>query len=286
VAAPAPRPSLTLGPFELLEQVGRGGTGIVLFRARDTRSGRIVALKCPQGFGSDERERFLREARTAAILAHENVARVLEVGEAGGTPWIALEYVGGRTLEQADLPMRGLIAAMAAVARAVGHAHANQVLHRDIKPRNILVDAAGKAWILDFGLSKRVSTGTATPTLSMTGLILDARADVYGLGATLYHALAGRAPFSGETPLRVLMKVLSEDPAPVEARNRNVPGDLAEVVRRAMAKPRGARYPTASAFAEDLERVLRDERGRDRARRMVAGGRVSHRRATSRSSNR
>jgi len=275
-ASPAPKPQVQLGPYRLLEQIGRGGTGVV-FRAEDTRNGRTVALKCLQGLTADEVARFTREARMASSLSHENIARVVDVGEADGTPYIVLEFLEGRTIDAADLPIRDAIAAMATIARAMHHAHENRVLHRDVKPRNLLIDGAGKPWILDFGLSKRVATETATPTLSMTGLILgtpaymspeqargevhalDSRTDVYGLGATLYQVLSGAAPFGGESPLKVILKVLSEEPVRVEKLNRNVPAALARIVKRAMAKSRDARYVSALAFAEDLERFLRGE---------------------------
>ena len=273
---PFPRPQGAVGPYRLLEQIGRGGTGVV-FRAVDERTSRTVALKCLHGMTPDEVARFTREAKVASMLAHDHIARVLDVGEAGGTPYIALEFLDGRTLDQADLPMRGLLKAMATIAWAVHHAHEQGVLHRDLKPRNLLIDAAGKPWVLDFGLSKRVKADASTPTLSMTGLILgtpaymspeqargdvhklDRRTDVYGLGATLYHALTGAAPFSGESPIKVLMKVLSEDPAPLHRLNPNTSDALCRVVEKAMSKSPEARYATALAFAEDVERVLAGE---------------------------
>ncbi len=273
---PFPRPQGAVGPYRLLEQIGRGGTGVV-FRAVDDRTGRTVALKCLHGMTSDEVARFTREAKLASLLTHDHIARVLDVGEALGIPYIALEYLDGRTLDQADLPMRDLLRAMATVAWAVHYAHEKDVLHRDLKPRNLLIDATGKPWVLDFGLSKRVKGDASTPTLSMTGLILgtpaymspeqargdvhklDRRTDVYGLGATLYHSLTGAAPFSAESPIKVLMRVLSEDPIPVRRLNSNVGEALCRVVEKAMSKSPQGRYSTALAFAEDLERVLGDE---------------------------
>ncbi|MBI1915280.1 MAG: protein kinase [Planctomycetes bacterium] len=272
-----PAPDLpTLPGYETLGILGRGGMGVV-YRARDVRLGHEVAIKLPLEHclaTPEYRERFLHEARAAAGLRHPNLCTVHRVDEHQGRPFIVMACVKGESLQAwraRKAPTgRDCAEVVSRLARAVQHAHEHGVIHRDIKPANVLVDAeTGQPVLMDFGLAKDLARQDVQFT--QTGQLLgtpafmapeQARgkaarvgpaADVYSLGGVLYHLLCGHPPFAG-TLAEVLDKVQGEDPLPPRRLNPNVHRDLEVICLKALAKDPAARYPTALALAEDLER--------------------------------
>ena len=255
----APRPPLAVphervGDYELLDELGRGGMGVV-FRARDHRLNRDVALKLiltGQLASGAEVKRFQNEAEAAAQLEHPHIVPIYEVGESGGRHFFAMKLVEGGALSERISNLKSQISnadaakLMSAVARAVHHAHQRGILHRDLKPGNILLDAKGEPLVADFGLARRVD-GASSLTLSGTALgspsymaqeqasggsrAVTTAADIYSLGAILYELLAGRPPFVAATPLETLRKVVEEEPVPPW------------VVRRQQARSKSERNP-------------------------------------------
>jgi tRNA A-37 threonylcarbamoyl transferase component Bud32 len=283
-----PPPLRRLGRYELGELLGMGGFGSV-WRARDTRLGREVAVKLPRSgqFASPaEEERFLREARSAAGLSHPGIVAVHDVGREGDTLYIVSELVCGVNLAQ-WLQRRRLSFVEAAhlvaqVADALDHAHRQGVVHRDVKPSNILLEVdegtAGDAWatrrprVMDFGLALR---DACEVTMTLDGQLLgtpaymapeqvrnphavDGRSDVYSLGVVLYELFTGELPFRGLTRM-VLVQVVSEEPRPPRQLNDRIPRDLETICLKCLAKLPGQRYSTAAALAADLRRWLAGE---------------------------
>jgi WD40 repeat protein/tRNA A-37 threonylcarbamoyl transferase component Bud32 len=275
----APGRGTRLGRFELLEVVGRGAFGVV-YRACDTELGRLVAVKIPrlgQLTAPDEIDRFLREARNAAQLRHPGIVAVHDAGQADGTCFLVSEFVEGRTL--ADLlaerrpTSREAVRLVAAVADALDHAHRQGVIHRDVKPANLLLDEAGRPLVMDFGLAKREA---GEVTMTVDGQVLgtpaymspeqaageahavDGRTDVYSLGVILYEMLTGEVPFRGNTRM-VLEQVLSQEPRPPRSLNDQLPRDLETICLKCLQKEPHRRYATARELADDLQRWLAGE---------------------------
>lgn len=273
-----------VGRFELLELVGAGGCGLV-YRARDPRLNRIVALKLPrrEWIGtSAEADRFVREARTAASLRHPGIVSVYEAGQADGRTYLACEFIEGSTLARrlGGRPLSPGPAAeiVAQMAEALDFAHRQGVIHRDIKPTNILMDQEGRPHLADFGLAKSL---TEEQTLTDDGQTLGTpaymspeqargemrqvgpRSDIYSLGVVLFEALTGERPFRGH-PRSILLQVQNEDPKSPRRLNPHVPLDLEAICLTAMAHSPSERYATAGHFAEDLKRYLRGETVRAR----------------------
>jgi eukaryotic-like serine/threonine-protein kinase len=274
-------PSVALrrfGRFSLIHWLGEGGNGIV-YKARDPQLERIVALKIPRlgNLGTQkDRESFLREAQAAGQLSHQNIVPIFESGEVDGTPYILSEFVEGVTL--ADLlsdsgPAPGFdeCARIAIeLAEALQHAHDAGVVHRDVKPSNIMIDRQGRPRLMDFGLAKRDATEftiavsgrpLGTPAYMSPeqargeGRHVDGRTDVYGLGAVLYFLITGSSPFAG-TERMILQKVIHDDPPSPRSLNERIPRDLQTICQKAMAKEAHRRYTTASKLASDLRRFL------------------------------
>jgi tetratricopeptide (TPR) repeat protein/tRNA A-37 threonylcarbamoyl transferase component Bud32 len=266
----------TVGRFEVLSEVGAGAFGTV-YLARDPELNRTVALKVPRAgnlANAAERERFLREARSAAQLRHPSIVAIHEVGQHEGVPFLVSDFVRGVTL--ADLlsarrPAPAEAARLvAAVAEALHYAHQCGVVHRDVKPSNIMLGEDSTPYLMDFGLARR-DGGEATMTRE--GQVLGTPAymspeqargeahrvsgssDVYSLGAVLYQLLTGELPFRGNTRM-LLHQVLHDEPRPPRALDDKVPRDLETICLKAMAKSPGRRYASAAEMAEDLRRSL------------------------------
>jgi predicted Ser/Thr protein kinase len=272
------------GDYELLAELGRGGMGVV-FQARQVRLNRTVALKMalPGSAGDEETARFRTEAEATAALRHPHIVRVHEVGEVDGQLFFSMDYVEGQSLAQrlAEGPLAGRTAAelMIPIAGAIAHAHAHHILHRDLKPGNILLDADGRPHVTDFGLAKRLDAQTGqTRTGALLGTPsymapeqargqkdLTPAVDVYGLGAILYEMLTGRPPFRAETSLDTLLQVLENEPAPPRLLNPKVGRDLEAICLKCLDKDPRRRYPDAQAVADDLARYLGGESIRARS---------------------
>jgi tetratricopeptide (TPR) repeat protein/predicted Ser/Thr protein kinase len=262
-----------LGHYLLVEQLGGGQAGIV-WKAWDTKLQRWVAVKEARDDVRFSRERFLREARAAAKVRHPHLVQALEVGRHEGHDFMVMNYVDGKPLDQAALPLEKAAAVMADIAGAVSALHAAGVLHRDIKPQNILLDGSGHGWLADFGIARDRAAQPLTLEGTLMGTpvymapeqalgrpdLVHEAADVYGLGSTLYHLVTGRAPFLAEDNLRTLLRRLSDE-APVPARqlNADLPADLDFIIRHALEKHPENRYPGAAEMEEDLRRFLRGE---------------------------
>ena len=259
--------------FELIEAIGHGAFGSV-YKARDTQLDRIIALKVLRAgnlASDDEKARFLRESRTAAQLRHPAIVTVHEVGEYEGTPFIISDFVRGVTL--ADWlntrrpPFAQAAGVMAELAGALEHAHANGVIHRDVKPSNIIIDEDGRPHLMDFGLAKREAGEIVitidgqvlgTPAYMSPeqargeGSTVDGRTDVYSLGVILYEMLTGELPFRGNTRM-LLHQVLHDEPKAPTSLNDRIPSDLETICLQSMAKEPARRYPSAGELADDLK---------------------------------
>jgi tetratricopeptide (TPR) repeat protein len=270
----------TLGPYDIEVEVGQGGTGVV-YRARDRTMGRVVALKVLRPDLADDhaRERFVREVRAASRVEHDHIVRIYATADpADPILCFAMEYLAGPSLAErlrvgGRLDPREAAEVVAQTARGLAAAHAAGLVHRDVKPDNILFEpATGRAKIGDFGLARLVSEATG---LTRDGVVAgtpaylspeQARgesqagplADVYALGVTLYECLAGEPPFRG-SPLRVVHQILNDDPCPPRALNEAIPRDLETICLKAMAKEPHFRYASAADLADDLDRWLRSE---------------------------
>jgi len=260
--------------YELLNEVARGGMGIV-YRARQRVPPRIVALKMilPANVSSaDAMKRFRVEAEAAASLEHEGILPIYAVGEHDGAPFYSMKFAEGGTLadrlEQYRAKPRDAAALVEALARAVAYAHEHGILHRDLKPGNVLFDSAGKPYVSDFGLAKwlaRESDLTQTfavlgtpfymaPEQAISSHMVTASADVYSLGAILYHLLTGHPPFTGETPMEVLRRAENQPAPRPRLTNRSIPADLETICLKCLEKDPAWRYPSATALANDLDR--------------------------------
>ena len=268
------------GNYELLEEIALGGMGIV-WRARQTSLNRVVALKMIRGgilADADDVRRFLAEAEAAANLQHPNIVAIHEVGECDGQHYFSMDFVDGKNLadfcDGRPLPANQAAGLIATIADAVQFAHQRGILHRDLKPQNVMIDTAGAPHLTDFGLAKRMDVASS---LTQTGAVLGSpsymapeqaqgradrigpHTDVYALGAILYEMLAGRAPFRGESPAETMMRVIQDEPAAPSKRNSDVPRDLETICLKCLEKEPSRRYATARDLAEDVRRFLGHE---------------------------
>ena len=261
------------GRYRVISRVGSGGMAEV-YCAEDGQLGRRVAVKLlHERFAQDEEfvERFRREASSAASLSHANIVSVYDRGEWGGTYYIAMEYLDGRSLdsivrEEAPLTPERAIEITEQVLRAARFAHRRGVVHRDLKPHNVIIDDEGRVKVTDFGIA-RAGASEITQTGSIMGTArylspeqaqgqaVSPRSDLYAIGIMLYELLTGTVPFSGDTPVEIAMKHLSQVPEPPSTMRPDIPHDLDLIVMRALAKNPDERYQSAEEMDADLERV-------------------------------
>ncbi len=277
-----PGPTVFNGRYELHRRLGRGGMAEV-FLARDQLLDRPVAVKVlfPE-FATDQSfvERFRREATAAANLNHPNVVGVYDWGEADGTYFIVMEYVDGRTLSEVlrdDGPLHpDRVADIGAdVAAALGFAHRNGVVHRDVKPGNVILTQAGQVKVADFGIARAI-TANADENLTQVGTVMgtatyfspeqargdpvDPRSDIYSLGCVLYELLVGKPPFSGESQVAIAYKHVQESPVPPRHLNIELPTAIEAIVLKCLAKNPANRYPSAEDLRADLRRFREGNR--------------------------
>jgi len=267
--------SLFDGRYQILRKLGAGGMANV-YLAEDQELGRRVAIKILNDrHANDEQfvERFRREAKNAAALSHPNIVSIYDRGEAEGTYYIAMEYLDGRSLKELILsrdpaPIGVTVEYAQQVLSALGFAHRHGIVHRDIKPHNVLVDGEGRVKVTDFGIA-RAGTSQMTEAGSIVGTAqylspeqarggdVDQRSDIYSVGVLMYEMLTGEVPFSGDTPVEIAMKHLSQTPEPPSMRRHDVPRELDMIVMRALAKNPDDRYQSADEMKADLDRVAR-----------------------------
>jgi serine/threonine protein kinase len=277
------------GDYELLEELGRGGMGVV-YKARQKKLDRIVALKMilrGDLASPADLARFRAEAEAAAQLHHAHIVPVYEVGEIDGRPFFSMKLIEGTTLARELLdgpqPSRAAAEMLAPICRAIADAHRRGVLHRDLKPSNILIDQEGHPFVTDFGLAKRVKSDASDShliglhSITQSGAILgtpsymapeqaagnrghvSTASDIYSLGAILYAMLTGRPPFQAESALDTVLMVLEQDAVPPRMLNPKVDPDLEMIALKCLQKPQDLRYATADALADDLEAYLANE---------------------------
>jgi serine/threonine protein kinase len=253
-----------------------------VWKAWDKKLTRWVAIKFLLVSEDEDVMRFQREAKLAARLRHPNIAPIYEVGEAPATlagqsarHYLAMEYIDGTTMAGAtDFPIPELVDIFMKVAQGIEAAHKAGVVHRDLKPANVMLTTDKWPYVMDFGLAKAIQ---AESSLSVSGAVMgtpaymppeqaegkldmiDGQSDVYSLGATMYAVLCKKQPFTGQTPMAILMKVCKEDPPTLRSHNPNVPEELEKIVLKAMSKEKSDRYASAQALADDLKRYLSNQ---------------------------
>ncbi len=275
-----PGPEVSFGPYKLISRLGAGGMGEV-WKAEDTRLGRIVAIKIlPEALANDpeSRARLQREARTAAHLYHPNIATIHSIEQDGERMFIVMQYVDGeplsKVIERGGLPEADICRIGKGVADALAEAHAHGVVHRDIKPDNIMV-SAGRVKVLDFGIAKQVGPEAMNangPTAFMTkqGMIigtvqymspeqalgrhLDFQTDIFSLGVVLYQAVTGKLPFRGESITETITQIIRDEPVPTAQANPRIAPGLAAIVDRCLRKKKEDRFGSAAELAEALDR--------------------------------
>lgn len=272
-----------IGDYELRGEIGRGGMGAVI-KARQLSLDRAVALKVilRGPFASDEDMTRLRtEAEAAARLDHPNIVDVYEVGEFEGQPFFSMKYIEGRTLShriaKGPLQSREAAALLLPVVEAIAEAHRNGILHRDVKPANILIDKQDTPYITDFGLAKRVTNQPGQDGITVSGAVLGTpsymppeqaagrlqelgpTSDIYSLGAVLYAMLTGHAPFQAPSPIDTVLMVMEQEPVPPRKLNPKADPDIEMIALKCLQKPRDLRYQTADALAADLRAYLQHE---------------------------
>jgi len=292
----------TLKHYQVEELIGKGGMGVV-YRARDTKLNRSVALKVLKPElteNQDKLKRFLREARSAAAVTHPAITQIYDVDEGEGTTFIAMEYVEGHTvsylIENRELDLLGSIEIALQVSEGLAQAHKVNIVHRDIKSNNIMVTPNGHAKLLDFGLAKLISpaeTNDRTETIAQTmagtvmgtiaymspeqarGQPIDQTSDVFSMGIVIYEMVTGELPFKGDSPLDTMHAIAFDEVRPVTIVRKNLPPDLHRIVAKCLRKRTGNRYPNAGALAADLKQLKRDiESG---TQRTISAGDKLHR---------
>jgi beta-lactam-binding protein with PASTA domain/predicted Ser/Thr protein kinase len=257
--------------YEILEKIGGGGMALV-YRAKDVFLNRIVAIKIlREQFTSDEEfvKRFRREAQAVASLSHNNIVSIYDVGHDTGAYYLVMEMVEGRDLkeiirEKGSFSTREMVEIATQICDALAHAHEHQIIHRDIKPHNIIITSEGKAKVTDFGLARAVSTATVTHTSNIMGSvhyfspeqargeIADEKSDLYSLGVVLYEMVTGKLPFEGDSPISIALSKIQNDPVPPREINPQIGEALEKVILRTMAKDPKKRYNSAVELRRNL----------------------------------
>ncbi|AGA70145.1 serine/threonine protein kinase [Desulfitobacterium dichloroeliminans LMG P-21439] len=260
--------------YEIIEKIGSGGMAIV-YKAKDLLLNRIVTIKVlREQFTADEEfvRRFRREAQSAASLSHMNIVSIYDVGKDGESEYIVMEYVEGQNLKEiirsyAPLSTEQTLDLGIQIAEAIHHAHEHHIIHRDIKPHNILVTDDGRIKVTDFGIARAVSAATMTHSGDIVGSVhylspeqakgvqTNEQSDVYSLGIILYELLTGKVPYDGESPIAIALKHLQEQAVPPSKLNPRVSPAFENLVIRAIAKSPDQRYATAKELMQDLHKV-------------------------------
>ncbi len=271
------RPAQQIPGYQILSKLGQGAMAVV-FKAKQLSLDRSVAIKVLPKRLSENREfveRFYREGKAAARLNHPNIVQAFDVGESGGYHYFVMEFIDGRTVYDLLADGRPLqeteaIRLILQAARSLDHAHKQGLIHRDVKPKNLMLTRAGDIKLADMGLAREVgdfATATAeagraygtpyyiSPEQIRGEITIDARADIYGLGATFYHMVTGRVPFDGATPSAVMHKHLKEPLVPPDHLNKALSAGIGEIIEVMMAKNANERYPSMTEVIEDLESV-------------------------------
>ncbi len=290
-----------LGHYEILSPIGKGGMGEV-FLAKDTKLERRVALKIlPPEFAadSDRMSRFVREAKSASALNHPNIITIHEIGEAGGTHFIATEFIDGKTLNDYKktnpLNLKSVLEIAIQIASALDEAHSAGIVHRDVKPDNVMIRANGLVKILDFGIAKlseispavNVSSEDATAIKAQStspGMIIgtanymspeqaagkevDARTDIFSFGVLMYEMFAARLPFAGETPMETIAAIINKEPPPLD--NAGVPPEIEMIIGKSLRKDRRERYQTIKDLLIDLKEVRQELEFQDKLEQTIS----------------
>jgi serine/threonine-protein kinase len=264
---------MQIGRYDILQEIGRGAMGVV-FKGRDPLIGRAVAVKtitAGVAESTDLLERFYREARAAGGLQHPNIVTIYEMAESGGAPFIAMEYLEGESLEKliarkAELPLVTKLGYMVQACRALDFAHRRGVVHRDVKPANIMVTRDGMVKVVDFGIARitdtcKTQTGALLGTLAymspeqLRGQHSEVSGDIWALGVVLYELLSYQRPFNGDNHAAVLLSILQDEPRSMRQILQGCPAALEKILSRALLKDEKQRYPAMEALLKDLESV-------------------------------
>jgi len=271
------RPAQQIPGFQILSKLGQGAMAVV-FKAKQLSLDRIVAIKVlPKRLSENTEfvERFYREGRAAARLNHPNIVQAYDVGESGGYHYFVMEYIDGQTVydlltDGKRLSEADALRIIKQTAKALEHAHGQGFIHRDVKPKNIMITKAGDVKLADMGLAREVDdyvTATAeagraygtpyyiSPEQIRGEISIDFRADIYALGATFYHSVTGKVPFDGTTPSAVMHKHLKEPLVPPDHLNKSLSSGVGEIIEVMMSKAPDDRYPAMSELIADLEAV-------------------------------
>ena len=264
--------------YNIIEKIGEGGMGKV-YKAFDPHLKRFVALKFVKEDSDNVIKRFIQEAQAQGQITHENICRIYEVGEYNNMPYIAMQYIDGPSLFEIEnrINLEQKVLIMKAVAGAIHEAHRKGIIHRDIKPSNIMLEQSPEGewipYVMDFGLAREIES----PSMTMSGMvvgtpnymspeqargdrkIINRRSDIYCIGSTMYELFTGERAFTGDSPLKVLLKVVNDDPEPIRKINPGIPVDLENIVMKCLEKEPHRRYDSAKAIAEDLQFYLDGE---------------------------